>query len=242
MHAFILLAAGGGSRMRGVLDDKVLAPLAGRPALLRCLDAVLASHLPGPILVVVRDEAQRLRIERMLDELPGAAARVQWVHGGKERADSVRHALARVPESFELVFIHDAARPLLRPDVLQALAERARRDGSAILAHRVTDTIKEVPEPDRGRAGSEATPLRTPDRSRLWAMETPQVFQTSRIKSAYSATTGLAITDDASALELAGQRISLLENPHPNPKLTTPADLLYVEYLLKQYPPKICCR
>lgn len=233
MDAFLLLAAGSGSRMRGVLDDKVLAPLAGRAPLLRCLDAVHASALPGAVLLVVRDEAQRLRMERLLAGHP-VLARITWVQGGGERRESVRNGLALVPAGAELVFVHDCARPLLTAALLRSLREEATRHGSAVLAHRVVDTLKEVPEDALPLAGNVPTPLRTIDRSRLWGMETPQVFRRELITRAYAHAfaRGLHTTDEAAAVEALGEPVRLVENPGPNPKLTTPADVAYVEYLL----------
>src|SRR5205814_8815790 len=97
------------------------------------------------------------------------------VHGGRERQDSVIHALAALPSDIAYVFIHDCARPLVRPEQLVALHKIVRRENAVVLAHRVTDTIKEhiILSPSKGRDDAR---LRTLDRSRLWAMETPQVF------------------------------------------------------------------
>jgi 2-C-methyl-D-erythritol 4-phosphate cytidylyltransferase len=150
-----------------------------------------------------------------------------FVPGGGERQDSVAAALAELPDDVGYVFIHDCARPLVRPEQLGALHKIVRRENAVVLAHRVTDTIKE----HRGEGR-----LRTLDREHLWAMETPQVFSRKLICRAYArvAERQLAITDDAAAVELLKHPIALLENPHPNPKLTTPADLPYLEFLLAQ--------
>ena len=123
-------------------------------------------------------------------------------------------------EDISHVFIHDCARPLVRVEQLVALHKIVRREDAVVLAHRVTDTIKE----HRGEGR-----LRTLDRSHLWAMETPQVFSRKLLCRAYDAVAKrkLTITDDAAAVELLKHPIALLENPHPNPKLTTPADLAY---------------
>ena len=104
-----------------------------------------------------------------------------------------------------------------------------RREHAVVLAHRVVDTVKEHRLTPGG--GSR---LRTLDRSRLWAMETPQVFSRDLITRAYAsvAERGLRITDDAQAVEEIGQPVALLENDSPNPKLTTPADPPYLEFLL----------
>jgi len=148
-----------------------------------------------------------------------------FVRGGKERQDSVAAALAELPDDVKYVFIHDCARPLVRPEQLAALHKIVRREDAVVLAHRVTDTIKE----HRGEGR-----LRTLDRQRLWAMETPQVFSRKLICRAYArvAERKLKITDDAAAVEFLKHPVALLDNPHPNPKLTTLTDLAYLEFLL----------
>jgi 2-C-methyl-D-erythritol 4-phosphate cytidylyltransferase len=145
------------------------------------------------------------------------------------------NALASLPDDIAHVFIHDCARPLIRPDQLVTLLKIVRRENAVVLAHRVTDTIKEhtLLKTDEGHDDSR---LRTLDRSRLWAMETPQVFSRELIVRAYSkvAALGRQITDDAAAVELLHHPIALLENPYPNPKLTTPSDLAYLEFLFQR--------
>jgi len=147
------------------------------------------------------------------------------VRGGHDRQDSVAAALAELPDDVKYVFIHDCARPLVRPDQLVALHKIVRDEDAVVLAHRVTDTIKE--HHGQGR-------LHTLDRSRLWAMETPQVFSRKLICRAYARVKEkeISITDDAAAVELLKHPVALLENPYPNPKLTAPSDLSYLEHLL----------
>jgi 2-C-methyl-D-erythritol 4-phosphate cytidylyltransferase len=217
--AAILLAAGNGSRMQGSVLDKVLAPLAGRPVFAHTVVAFMASGIADFYIVVYRDQRQMTELAAYA---PTPSALVQ---GGRARQDSVMHALASLPDDIAHVFIHDCARPPVRPEQLVALHKIVRREGAVVLAHRVTDTIKEHRDDAR---------LRTLDRSRLWAMETPQVFSRDLIVRAYArvAAKQLHITDDAAAVEKIGHPIALLENPHPNPKLTTPADLAYLEFLL----------
>jgi 2-C-methyl-D-erythritol 4-phosphate cytidylyltransferase len=137
----------------------------------------------------------------------------------------VQNALAALPADIAYVFIHDCARPLVQAVQLAALHKIVRKENAVVLAHRVTDTVKK--HSDSGR-------LENLDRSRLWAMETPQVFAKDLIIEAYAkvAKKKLRITDDASAVELLKHPVALLENTHPNPKLTTPADLAYAEFLV----------
>jgi 2-C-methyl-D-erythritol 4-phosphate cytidylyltransferase len=225
--AAILLAAGSGSRMNGAVTDKILAPLAGRPVFSYSASAFMQSAIADLYVIVYRDQRQ------MMDLSAYAPTPSVLVHGGRERQDSVMAALAALPADIAHVFIHDCARPLIRPEQLVALHKIVRREQAVVLAHRVTDTIKEHSVTSTA-AGEEHVRLRTIDRSRLWAMETPQVFARELITRAYDRvqTRGRRVTDDAQAVEQLGLPVALLENPHPNPKLTTPADLDYLEFLL----------
>jgi len=204
--------------MGRAVDDKVLALLGGKPVFSHSAAAFAESGIADLYVVVYRDRPQMLALASY------APTPAMLVAGGRERQDSVMNALAALPGDIRYVFIHDCARPMIRPAELVALHKLVRRKGAAVLAHPVADTIKEL------RAGSR---LRTLERSRLWAMETPQAFSRSLIVRAYARVRvkGLAVTDDAAAVEGTGHPVALLENHHPNPKLTTPADLAYLEFL-----------
>ena len=217
--AAILLAAGSGTRMSGAVADKVLARLANRPVFAHSAAAFMQSAIADLYVIVYRDQRQMMELSAY------APTPSVLVRGGRERQDSVMNALAALPADIEHVFIHDCARPLIRPEQLVALHKIVRREQAVVLAHRVTDTIKEHHEDAR---------LRTLDRGRLWAMETPQVFARELIVRAYDRVTQrkLRVTDDAQAVEQLGHPIALLENTFPNPKLTHPADLAYLEFLL----------
>ncbi len=217
--AAILLAAGSGTRMQGAVADKVLAPLGGRPLFVHSATAFAESGVADYYVVVYRDQRQMLELSAY------APTPATFVKGGRERQDSVAHALAALPSDIDVVFIHDCARPFVRAEQLVGLHKIVRREHAVVLAHRVTDTIKE--HRDSGH-------LRTLDRRRLWAMETPQVFDRALIDRAYARVQarGLRVTDDAAAVEGLKHPVALLENPHPNPKLTAPADLPWFEFLL----------
>ncbi len=219
--AAILLAAGSGRRMQGAVADKVLAPLANRPVFAHSAAAFLESGVADFYVIVARDQAQSIALSAY------APTPAQFVIGGKERQDSVQNALAVLPADIAYVFIHDCARPFVRAEQLVGLHKIVRKENAVVLAHRVTDTIK---------LHADTGLLKTLDRDRLWAMETPQVFARDLIVEAYAkvAKKELRITDDASAVELLKHPVALLENTHPNPKLTTPADLAYAEFLLTQ--------
>jgi 2-C-methyl-D-erythritol 4-phosphate cytidylyltransferase len=221
--AAILLAAGAGRRMAGAVPDKVLAPLGGRPVFAHSAAAFAASGVADLYVVVYRHRSQMTELSAY------APTPALLVRGGRERQDSVAAALAALPDDIAYVFIHDCARPLVLPQQLVALHKIVKRKQAVVLAHRVTDTIKKV----RRKGG-----LRTVDRSKLWAMETPQVFSRALIERAYArvAEKGLVVTDDAAAVEVLGKPVALLENTHPNVKLTSPQDLAYLEFLLAPPP------
>jgi 2-C-methyl-D-erythritol 4-phosphate cytidylyltransferase len=220
--------------MDGVVDDKILAPLAGRPVFVHSLAAFAAAGIAGRFVVVTRSPAQKAFLARLFAASPARGCPVTWVRGGRERQDSVARALEALPSTgADIVYIHDCARPLVRPEALRALEAVVRRDGAACLAHRVTDTIKRLPS---GATDARRRRLRTLDRDGLWAMETPQAFARGPIAAAYAAVQrrGLRITDDAAALEAATRLpVTLVENPFPNPKITRPGDLAWAEHLLR---------
>jgi 2-C-methyl-D-erythritol 4-phosphate cytidylyltransferase len=183
--------------------------------------AFYRSGVVDTFIVTYRDQAQLIELSAY------APTPTLFVPGGEERQDSVAAALAELPDDVKYVFIHDCARPLVRPEQLVALHKIVRREDAVVLAHRVTDTIKE----HRGEGR-----LRTLKRKHLWAMETPQVFSRKLICRAYAKVgqRQLTVTDDAAAVELLNHPIALLENPYSNLKLTTAADLAYLEFLLSQ--------
>lgn len=217
--AAILLAAGSGTRMNGSVEDKILAPLGGRPVFHHSASTFVESGVADFFVIVYRDQKQMLELSAY------APTPALFVPGGKERQDSVAAALAALPPDIGKVFIHDCARPFVRVEQLVALHKIVLREDAVVLARRVTDSIKEHRKDGH---------LKSLDRDKLWAMETPQVFSRDLIAAAYEKVSKkkLRVTDDAAAVELLKHPVALLENTHPNPKLTTPADLPWFEFLL----------
>jgi 2-C-methyl-D-erythritol 4-phosphate cytidylyltransferase len=147
------------------------------------------------------------------------------VVGGEHRSHSVRAALCHTPAG-DPVLVHDAARPLVTPDIVRAcLAGLDAEADAAVAAARVADTIKE---------GADGTVVRTLDRRRLWAIQTPQVFRRAVLERALSQPHDVlaAATDDASLVERMGGTVRLVECPRENLKVTTPDDLRLAESLL----------
>ena len=210
MAVALLVAAGSGERL-GAARPKAFVTVAGRPMLEWSVRALRAAGIDRIVVAVPEGEAPP----------PGCAG----VRGGSSRSESVRAALAASPAE-DPVIVHDAARPLVTPEhFTRALAALAGAD-AAIAAAPVTDTIKE--------AGADGTVSRTLDRSRLWAVQTPQVFRRAALASALAGDAGLLAraTDDAWLIERAGGRVRLVESTAANFKVTTPHDLRVAELLL----------
>jgi 2-C-methyl-D-erythritol 4-phosphate cytidylyltransferase len=208
----VIAAAGSGERL-GAGGPKAFVPLAGRPMIAWSLDACLACEGVAGVVVAV---------PAAYEHGLGDRERVEVVDGGGTRAESVAKALDRVDT--EYVAIHDAARPLLTPELLEdlvaVLAGTPDADG-AIAAAPVTDTVKKA-------AGERVA--ETLDRSRIWGAQTPQVFRTAALRAALQAHD--AATDEAMLVEAAGGTVLLHDPGAPNLKVTTALDLRVAELLL----------
>ena len=231
MNAAVLLAAGSGRRMQGAVNDKVLVHLAHKPAILYSVEAFLESGCISHLCIVVRDTDQEEAIDQIIRSLELSAVSVDYTWGGIERQASVYNALTSLPRGCTNVFIHDCARPLIQSKAIHALHHAVLKHRAAVLAHPVVDTIKRIHNLDT----QDKVELEDLDRSRLWAMETPQAFAYADILKAYQHVNDadISITDDTAAAALIGLKTSIVINEQPNPKLTTANDLAYMEWLLK---------
>ncbi len=224
MNTAIIVAAGRGTRM-GPGIDKLFLDVAGAPVVAHTWRRFDAAPSIDEVVLVVR-----AGMESDFRELAARFVRPTkpWrlVVGGKERQDSVANGLAAVAVD-GLVAIQDGARPCTPPELIARCLEAAGRVGASVAAQRATDTIKESDD-----AGLIATHL---DRSRLWAVQTPQCFRLDVIRRALAEVRqrGLVVTDDTAACALIGQSVELVESPFPNPKVTSPPDLPYVGLLLE---------
>jgi 2-C-methyl-D-erythritol 4-phosphate cytidylyltransferase len=224
MISAIIVAAGKGTRM-GANVDKLWLEVAGRPVVAHTWQQFNDAACVDEIILVVRDGMQSHFIE--LAEKFNFQKPFQLLVGGTERQDSVWNGLAAVSPKTEIVAIQDAARPCTSADLIAATIAAARETGAAVAAQPVTDTIKETVD---GKIIS-----RTVDRSKLWSVQTPQTFRVAVIRRAISAARekGLVLTDDTAACELIGQPVQLVKSVTPNPKVTVPADLPFIESLLR---------
>ena len=225
MNCAIIVAAGRGTRM-GPNIDKLFLEVAGRPVVVHTWLRFDAAPDIDEIVLVVRDGMQAA-----FKELAGQVKLkkpFRFAIGGTERQDSVWNGLQAIAPQFEVVAIQDCARPCTAQEVIAATIAAARESGAAVAAQRVTDTIKQS---DDGRAIA-----RHLDRSRLWAVQTPQTFRVEILRRALAAVRerGLTVTDDTAACEAIGQPVRLIESAAPNPKVTVPADLPVIELFLRQ--------
>jgi len=225
MIAAIIVAGGKGTRM-GADVDKLFLELHGAPILAhtwRRFDTAPDIH---EIILVVRQGFQES--VQALARQSHFTKNFRIVIGGKERQDSVWNGLQALPSETELVAIQDAARPCTTHTLIAATIAAARQTGAAVAAQAVTDTIKESTDGNLIE--------RTVDRSRLWAVQTPQTFRVEVIRQALAEVRkrGLLVTDDTAACELLGHPVQLVPTAQPNPKVTRPEDLPYVEFLLQK--------
>jgi 2-C-methyl-D-erythritol 4-phosphate cytidylyltransferase len=204
--------------------DKMLAPLRGVPVLVRTL--MIFERHPAVRLIVVAASTQG---REAVEEIAGSFSKVsKVVVGGAERQDSVRIALDALPadDGDILVAIHDGARPLLEPSLLDALLDGLPPSRCAILAVPVNETLKRV---EGGGIISRTVP-----RDELWLAQTPQVFPLDVIRHAHRVgkERGTAATDDAALVEAVGVSVKVVCGSYENIKITTPADIVLAEAIL----------
>lgn len=219
----IIVAAGKGTRM-GPNVDKVFLEIAGKPVVAHTWQRFAEAKCIDEIILVVRDGMQSAFQE--LAEKFSLKKPFRLVVGGKERQDSVWNGLDAVSPKTEIVAIQDAARPCTSEALIEATIAAARETGAAVAAQPITDTIKESAD---GKLIE-----RTLDRSKLWAVQTPQTFRLEVIRRALDEVRrkGLLVTDDTAACDLIGQPVRLVVTSQPNPKVTRPEDLPYLGVLL----------
>lgn len=207
--------------------DKLFLQVAGRPVVAHTWLRFDVIGEIGEIVLVVRDGMQSAFKEMAAELRPKKPWRA--VIGGKERQDSVWNGLQALAKETEVVAIQDGARPCTSEALICETLDWARQTGAAVAAQRVTDTIKESED--------SKVIARNVDRSRLWSVQTPQAFRVNVIKRAIEAARerGLHLTDDTAACELIGQAVRLVEGNEPNPKVTLPADIPYIEMLLRAH-------
>ncbi len=222
MH-LLIAAAGSGKRM-GANRNKLLLKIAGRSILSWTFDAIKAANSIEWIGIIGQpcDKVPMLAIAQE------CSVEVHWIDGGSSRQESVQLGLAGLPLEAEYVLIHDGARCLAEPKLFDKCAELVQEGISVIAATPVTDTIKKV--------SAEGIISHTPQRSELWAAQTPQAFSVEDLKKGHKKAieNSWDVTDDASLFERLGWPVKVLEAPSSNIKVTTPFDLIVANAVLSK--------
>jgi 2-C-methyl-D-erythritol 4-phosphate cytidylyltransferase len=204
-----------------------MAELGGRPMLAHTLGAFAAARSIGHIVLVCpaeRTDEYRAAIDGVDDE-----ARITFAPGGTTRQDSVASGLRHVPDGYEIVAVHDGARPLVTADTINEAVSRLADDNEVdgvVVGHPAFDTLKIV---DGARV------LESPDRSRYWVAQTPQVFRLEVLLEAHSVASDAATpgTDDASLVERIRGAVVMLEGPRDNIKVTVEEDIAVADAVIR---------
>ncbi|MCL9638030.1 2-C-methyl-D-erythritol 4-phosphate cytidylyltransferase [Bacillus zanthoxyli] len=220
-YEIIVLAAGQGKRMKAGRNKQFLT-IQNVPLIIHTLKKFEQDPWCSGIVLVVNEKEVSI-FEELLTEYPIQKVQSLTV-GGDERQHSVYNGLKSLKQA-QMVLIHDGARPFVQQNTIHELVEKAASDKAAVLAVPVKDTIKRV---------EQGTVIETVERSSLWAIQTPQAFLFDVVMDAHekAKTNEYLGTDDASLVEKAGQKVSIVEGNYDNIKLTTPEDLLYAEAIL----------
>lgn len=216
----VIVAGGSGTRMQSDLPKQFL-PIGGRPLLMHTLEA-FHRYSEKVQIILVLPAADMERWDALCEEHKFTLSHIRQT-GGNSRYLSVKRGLEKIDKE-GLVAIHDGVRPFVLPDSIGASFRLAAIHGSAVAAVRLKDSIR-VTDKDT---------TRTVDRSQFRLIQTPQTFQVTLIKEAYTTVSEVGITDDASVAERAGHRISLFEGSYENIKITTPEDLYIGEAIYRK--------
>lgn len=225
MVTAIVLAGGRSTRMGGG-PNKQFIELYGKPLLYFSLAAFEQCGVVDAIILVRRpDYAQQA--EQIIHQF-GFKKVAAFADGGTERQDSVWNGLEKCNPTTDIVAVHDGARPLVTPALIESTIASAQTHGTGIAATKVVDTIKE--------ANEDKTVVRTVDRTKLWAVQTPQTVRLPLLREAYAKVFERrgVVTDEAAAVESLGRKVYLVETAFLNLKITTPSDLAVAESLLRQ--------
>jgi 2-C-methyl-D-erythritol 4-phosphate cytidylyltransferase len=222
MLSAIIVAAGSSERMG---FDKLFALVSGQPVIAHTIVAFERTDCVNEIILVGRADSLR-----ELEKVVGKPTKVkQIIAGGAERSDSVRAGLEQVDPRSDYVAVHDAARPMITPEKIERVFDVCRTTGGAAsLVEPINDTLK--------RADADLAVKESVDRSGIFGMQTPQVFDRKLLEEAYDlvAKKKITVTDEVSAVELLGRKIVLVPNHDFNFKITYPRDLPLAEFVLKQ--------
>lgn len=218
----VIVAAGSASRMQGI--DKIIEPLDGEPMVVRTAKVFACCEEISEIVIITRRDLME-RVSELCVKAGISKVRIVAA-GGENRADSVRIGLGLLSDDVRYAAVHDGARPLVtRPLILRVL-QKAKRSNAAAPAIPVKDTIK---------VAKDGVIEATPDRSTLFAVQTPQIFDKDLLVAALenAKQKNIPLTDECSAVEALGKKVYLVEGSEENIKVTTPGDLTIARAILR---------
>ena len=220
----VVVAAGRGERM-GAEVSKQLLPLCGVPIIARALSAFEGCVTVDEVVVVTRPEDLVLVADIVREY--GFSKVVRIVHGGGTRQLSVKLGFEAVNEKAAFIAVHDGARPLVTPECIDRVVLRAFEKKAVTAAVRLKDTVK--------LADENGVVVSTPERSKLWIVQTPQVFEKDLYRAAFerAEAEGRSFTDDCQLIEHLGKSVQLVEGEYTNIKITTADDLPIAETILR---------
>ncbi len=214
----IIVAGGTGQRMGTTLPKQFLA-IEGKSILLHTIGQFVSAFDDINFIIVL--PADYIQEGQALITSSGLSQSFQFVAGGDTRFQSVKNGLAQADPA-SIVFVHDAVRCLLTPDLIQRCYQQAVEKGSAIPAVSSTDTIRI----------KEGTKHYVVDRTNVMMIQTPQTFNAALLKKAFEQVYQASFTDEANVLEASGKEVYLIEGEYENIKITRPLDLAIAEYIL----------
>jgi len=222
----LIPAAGMGKRM-GKAVAKQFLPLGDKPMLAHTLLAFQRSSEIDEIIPILSEEDMETCLKDVIEAFHITKVRTLVV-GGKERQDSVYCGLKKTDKDAAVILVHDGVRPFVTPDLIKVCVDAARKGECVALGVPLKDTIKEV--------DGKGIVRQTLERSRLWAIQTPQAFPAKVLRKAYDESFRKKVyeTDDATLVERAGSRIRVIMGSYENIKITTAEDLLFAEEILKR--------
>ncbi len=223
----LIAAAGQGKRMNSDINKQYLK-LVDKPILAHTLEAFLQCDMIDEIILVVGQEEMGLCQEEVIDKYGFDQKPIKIVSGGKERQESIFNGLKAVAKETEIVVTHDGARPFITVDIIERSIVGAHDNGAVGVGVPVKDTIKVVDE--------DTNIVDTPERSKLWQIQTPQTFVYDLLKEAHlhAQNDDFLGTDDSVLVEKIGHKVKMIKGSYENIKITTPEDIFFGEAILKK--------
>ena len=225
MNSVVIVSAGRGSRMKADINKQILK-LKGKEVIAHTIDKFYNNKNIDEIVVVVKEDEADFFRRNIIDKY--GYKNIKIAFGGKERQDSVFNGLKAVNERCDIVLIHDGARPFVTDEIIKNSIECAKKNKCVIVGVPVKDTIKII--------NKDNEVCDTPNRSTLWSIQTPQVFEYLSIIKAHKIAKEKSYygTDDSMLMEYLGYNVKVIEGSYNNIKITTPEDLKIGEEILNE--------